>query len=245
LCSVHARERFRENDTYIYDVEVAGSDGSALERWEGLRLRVVNSTAPREGWVEALLGPYVERRIRELIPDAEVAVAVDREGVLDRRARSDRAIQRALGNSAVVRRRPDGKPEIAEGREVSAAHTGDLTIAVAAPGPVGCDAEPVVARSPSVWRELLGQDRFSLAELIAREAKEDGDRSATRVWAAIECLKKAGAAVNSPLVLESTTTDGWVLLAAGPLIVTTFVASVKAAEVLALAVSVRNNHASL
>jgi enediyne polyketide synthase len=118
-------------------------------------------------------------------------------------------------------------------------------MAVAGPEQVGCDAEPVAARSPSVWRELLGQDRFSLAELIAREAKEDGDRSATRVWAAIECLKKAGAAVNSPLVLESTTTDGWVLLAAGPLIVTTFVASVKAAEVLALAVSVRNNHASL
>jgi len=126
------------------------------------------------------------------------------------------------------------------------AHAGDLTMAVVGPGPIGCDVEPVAPRPATVWRDLLGPERFALAEVIARELGEDQNVTATRVWAASECLKKVGAMVSAPLVLASSFADGWVLLASGLFVIATFVAPVRGAEgKLALAVLIRSNHAGL
>ena len=52
----------------------------------------------------------------------------------------------------------------------SASHAGNLTFVVAANGPVGCDIEPIVERSATAWRDLLGSERFELAGLIAKRA---------------------------------------------------------------------------
>ena len=243
---VHACERSREDDLFTYDVEVTAADGQVLERWEGLRLKVIAGAAAQGPWVEPLLGPYVERRLGEFVPSSRVAVVVERSTSTERRVRSDDAIQRALGKAVSVRRRPDGKPEVETDDDVSAAHADDLTLAVAGPGPIGCDVESVSARSSSVWLDLLGEDRFALTEVIVRERGEDQDTAATRVWAAGECLKKAGTMVSAPLVLASSTEDGWVLLAAGASVIATFVASTRGArEPLVLAVLVRNDHAYL
>jgi enediyne polyketide synthase len=100
-------------------------------------------------------------------------------------------------------------------------------MAVAGAGPLACDAEPVASRTAEVWQGLLGVDRYPLAELIAGQTAEDLDTAATRVWAAAECLKKAGAALDQPLVFRSATPDHWVLLAAGSLSVATWVGSVQ------------------
>jgi len=102
-----------------------------------------------------------------------------------------------------------------EGRKVSASHAGRFTLAVAGQRTVGCDIEPVAARPPSAWRDLLGEDRYQVARLISREASEDFDAAATRVWAAGECLKKAGGMVGAPLVLGASKPDGWVELSSG------------------------------
>jgi enediyne polyketide synthase len=242
---VRARERSREGDTFVYDVDVADAGGCVHERWQGLQLRLVSGTALGGPWPAPLLGPYLERRLQELLPGAAVTVAVERDPDADRRARSDLAIQRALGEAVPIRRRPDGKPEVADGRAVSAAHAADLTLAVAGPGPIGCDVEPVVARPAGVWQDLLGAERFGLADVMAREAGEALDVAATRVWAASECLRKAGAAMNAPLVLAAAHADGWVWLSAGALIVVTFVAEVLAVRNrLVLAVLVRRGDAS-
>jgi enediyne polyketide synthase len=243
---VHARERAREKDTFTYDVEVLRADGYVQERWEGLQLRIVSNTTPQAVWVEPLLGPYIERRVPELIPGATVAVTVERDAGAERRARSDWAMQRALGETVPVWRRPDGKPEVTDSRAVSAAHVGDLTLAVAGSRPVGCDVESVNARPTAVWQDLLGQERFTLAAVISQETSEDQDTAATRVWAASECLKKAGAVGNAPLMLTSATADGWVQLAAGPLVTATYTTSVRGGDNrLVLAVLVRNGDARL
>ena len=100
--------------------------------------------------------------------------------------------------------------------------------------------EPVVARSETVWQDLLGVERFKLVEVVAQTANEDRDSSATRVWAASECLKKAGAALDVPLTLASANGDGWVLFSAGSFITATYVAEVQAhSQPLVLAVSAR------
>lgn len=90
-------------------------------------------------------------------------------------------------------------------------------MAVAGRSPVGCDLEVVVNRSLELWRDMLGVERFKLAEVISRETRETLDSAATRVWTSIECLKKAGAGIAAPLVFAGAVTNGWVLLTSGAL----------------------------
>ncbi|HEX8692703.1 MAG TPA: SDR family NAD(P)-dependent oxidoreductase [Longimicrobium sp.] len=225
--TVAAREVAREGSELVYDLEVTDAAGRLAERWEGLRLRIVAPLAPGDGWPPALLGPYAERCIAELVPGLVVSVAVDR-GDGERRARSDGAVRRALGAAADVRRRPDGRPEVdASDTAVSAAHAGALTLAVAGAGPLGCDLEPVAPRPALAWRDLLGPARADLAALVAGEAREDADTASTRVWAAAESLKKAGAPPDAPLVLDSIAEDGWMLLRSGALAVATWAGPVR------------------
>lgn len=225
-----AQERWHEGDTYVYDVEVHCLDGTLRERWEGLRLQAVSGAAFRAPWVDLLLGPYIERRLRELLPGAALTVALEPGDSSERRARGDRAIQRALGKDVPIWRRADGKPEVNGEQEVSLTHTQRLSLAVAGQGAVGCDLEPVQERSAAVWLDLLGYERLELAQVIAREAGESLSVAATRVWAAAECLKKAGAMVDAPLTLARGMADGWVLLVSGALTVATCVALMRDAE---------------
>jgi enediyne polyketide synthase len=242
---VHARERLREGKTFIYDMEVTGADGAVLERWEGLRLHIAESMTPQEAWPAPLLGPYLERRIRELSAATPVEVVVEQGNAAERHAQTNAAVQSLLGPKKVVHRRPDGKPEV-DGHAVSAAHAGNLTLAVSGASPIGCDIEAVVQRPAPVWQELLGPERFALAGILAREACEEEAVAATRVWAAEECLKKAGSMVATPLVLNAVTADGWVLLQAGRLVIATFAAPVKGVpDRLVLAVLVRSEDASV
>jgi enediyne polyketide synthase len=252
---VHARERMAEAtaDTLVFDVAVLNEAGCILEQWQGLRLKRVGGPAQAEPWSAPVLGPYAERRLRELLPCSKATVVVAREVTGNRRQRSDLAMQRAIGNVVPIQRRPDGKPgpegALQPGWAVSAAHAGELTLAVAAPkaaGPAGCDLEPVTPRSLDAWRDLLGADRMQLVEVVTVSAGEKLDAAATRVWAALEALKKAGAALTTPLMLEDATADGWVVFAAGPLRVATYVAVVQGmAEPLALAILVRCDHATV
>jgi enediyne polyketide synthase len=211
---VRAEEKEHFTNGFVYDVELTDTEGRVRERWERLHLRAINGADFKGPWPEGLLTPYIERCLLALVPSADVSIAFERGG--DRRERSTRAIERALGNGCVIRR-ADGKPEACDGRNVSASHCGDLTMAVAGHAPVGCDLEVVTTRPPETWRDLLGVEGFKLAELICRETQETLHVAATRVWTSVECLKKAGAGMNAPLVFVSATPNGWILLASGEL----------------------------
>ena len=142
-------------------------------------------------------------------------MAFGRNGHPDRRVRSDRALAQALGRDAAIVRRPDGKPETTAGVEISVSHSGELVLAVAGPGPVGCDIEAVEPRAPEVWHDLLGSERRSLLELVCRESGDDLDAAATRLWTVIESLKKSGQTPGAPIVFSAVTPDGWVLFHCG------------------------------
>src|SRR4030095_2524286 len=158
---VSAQERERFSDGFVYDVELTDVEGHLLERWERLHFRVVSGTDFKGPWPEGLLTPYVERRLLELMPGVEVSVAFERNGGSDRRDRSTRTMESALGTCEIVRR-TNGKPEACDGRFVSASHSGNLTMAVAGRAPVGCDLELVMTRPPEIWCDLLGVERFKL-----------------------------------------------------------------------------------
>jgi len=229
-CVVHALERAFDGQTFTYDVEVKDADGRLWERWTGLRLRMIDGAAFRGPWAAPLVGPYVERRVRGLIPGSAVSVVVELDATAgERRPRSERALRRLLGGSVRVARRPDGRPElltddgpeVSSRQHVSVSHCRDLTLAVAGGRRLACDVEEVGARDASVWRDLLGPEAFALASTVARLAGESLDAAATRVWTAKECLKKAGASDAAPLTLGSIEGDGWVTLESPPYLAVT------------------------
>jgi enediyne polyketide synthase len=236
---VRAREREQDGDEFVYDLELLSPEGVTLERWEGLRLRRIAAPEASGPWPASLLGPYVERRVKELVPGARVTVAIEAAAAEERSVRGRQALERLSGGPVAVAHRPDGKPEADGFGAVSLSHAGHLTMAVAGEGTVGCDLEPVAERGGEVWRDLLGAERLALAELIARETGESEGAAATRVWAAGEALKKAGAAPQSPLLLVSASPDGWVVLSSARLTVATLVSGARGMEApLALAVLV-------
>ena len=223
---VHARERSCDGDLFVYDVAVTDANGRLFERWDGLQLKAVSQRAVDGPWSEALLGPYIGRRVEELIPGADISVALLRDDQAERRERSNGAIQMALGKDVQVFRRPDGKPEVNGDRFISASHSRELALGVGGRKPLSCDIEHVVTRSDSEWTALLGPDRFELARFVAGRAHEDTSASATRVWTVDECLKKVGAATSTPLTFVSANKEGWVVLSAGCRAVASYAAQI-------------------
>ncbi len=215
--SVHAHEREHFANDFIYDVELSDAEGRVRERWDRLHLRAINGADFKGPWPEGLLRPYLERRLEELIPGAGASIAFERDSASERRDRSTRAMETALGNGNGITRRTNGKPEAGDGRDVSASHCGDLTMAIAGHFPVACDLELVAPRPAETWRDMLGTERFRLTEIITQQTQETLDATATRVWTATECLKKAGAGMSAPLVFAGAAPNGWILLASGEL----------------------------
>lgn len=243
---VHAVERqtAATADTLIFDVTVVDAAGNAVEEWQGLKLKRMDGTAYAGPWSPPVLAPYLERRMQELLPQAP-SVALVREPAAktaDRRRRSTEAMQRAIGKPLTIHRRADGKPSTRGKWHVSAAHACDLTLAVAAPketSAVGCDLEIVQTRSRTTWQDLLGKERLALANLVAGESGDAFDVAATRVWGAVEALKKAGVALETPLMLDATTPDRWVIFASSAQRVATYVAQAQGvAESVVAAVTV-------
>jgi hypothetical protein len=65
------------------------------------------------------------------------------------------------------------------------------------------------------------------------------------MWTVLECLKKAGAPVESPIVLESAAEDGWVVLRSGDLAVVSCLLAMQGHEAeMAVAFAVSDSHAS-
>lgn len=141
-------------------------------------------------------------------------------------------MQQAAGHAAVIRRRGDGKPEVVgEPRlAVSAAHSGDSTLAVAGSAPLGCDLElglPVrfrhgescSARSVSTWPSSW-----------RRRSARSWVPAATPFWTAGEALKKASVAPGAPQLFALVLARGWVELRSGSLRVFSVVLSTRRRE---------------
>jgi enediyne polyketide synthase len=224
-----ARERFQDGDSYCYDVEVRSPSGTLVERWEGLSLRAVRKNNGSGPWVPSLIGPHVERALEQVIGGSRAVVVEpdpvgDTAGTVDRRAQTRMAISRAHNKPVDVRYRPDGKPEV-DGAAVSASHAAELTLAVVGSGRLGCDIETVTERSDADWAGLLGADQVGVRDLLMTEAGESAAVAGTRVWGALECLRKTGAP-SQALTVDRVGPDGWVVLSAGDAAIATWVTTV-------------------
>ncbi|MFF2750012.1 SDR family NAD(P)-dependent oxidoreductase [Kitasatospora sp. NPDC058048] len=235
-----ARERSQDGDSYVYDLDVRTPAGKVVERWEGLTLVAVRKRDGAGPWVPAMLGSYLERGLERVLGGSRAVVvepaakpaadstAESADG--DRRARTATALGRALGRPVDLRHRPDGKPELAggpglDGITVSASHGPGLTLAVAGPGRLACDVETVLERSAEDWDALLGAGQLALRDLLVAEAGCSPAVAGTRVWSALECLRKSGATTQA-LTLDRVHPGGWVVLSAGDAAVATWVTTV-------------------
>jgi enediyne polyketide synthase len=233
--ALYATERSHEGDTYVYDLDIRDPEGRVVEYWRGLRLQAVRKVDGAGPWVPALLGPFLERRSEAMVSTAlRCVVWPDGEepatGRAARRRQTNEAVNWAVGRNAVVRYRPDGRPEISgnadgdgESRiEISSAHGGGVTFVLAHDRPVACDVEVAATRSEQEWADLLGADGFALARLLSTERGEDLSLAGTRVWGAIECLRKSGRARVDPITAAEPRSDRWVRLRAGSARIATF-----------------------
>ncbi|WP_367138233.1 SDR family NAD(P)-dependent oxidoreductase [Saccharothrix sp. HUAS TT1] len=222
-----ARERFQDGDSYTYDLDVRDPDGRLVERWEGLVLRAVRKKDGAGPWTPTMLGSYLERSLERVLGGSRaVVVEPDPTDVTpERRAQTALALSRALDRPVDVRYRPDGKPEV-DGVEVSASHGAGVTFAVAAgSGTIGVDVESAVARSEDDWTGLLGDDLIAVRDLLTTEVGETAAIAGTRVWSALECLRKTGS-TSQALTVDRVHPDGWAVLSTGDAKVATWVTTV-------------------
>lgn len=208
---VYAQERSKVGNVFIYDLQVMDSHGSLFESWKGLHLQTVQGKDFTDVWSEPLLAVYLERKIGELLNLDDVSIALLNEPNLERRASSQKAFKQIVSDETEIIYRSDGKPETNNGIQVSASHCENLTLAVACKNQIACDIETVSEKDAEIWKDLLGEDGFQLAEKVSKSINEAFDISATRIWSAKECVQKINSKINTLSPLSFVIKDDWIL----------------------------------
>jgi enediyne polyketide synthase len=94
--------------------------------------------------------------------------------------------------------------------EVSLSHDDRLCLCAAGIGAQGCDIACVDSRDRDDWLALLGNSRKSLLEQLTTQCSDTLDFAGTRIWAAIEALRKATELTNFKLILDRQDQDSLV-----------------------------------
>jgi|GEM_PF-1888185 len=190
---VHAIERYYENDIYVYDVRLFNAQGVEIEKWEGLTLKVFEELDMCDMPI-AVLNTYFKRKLQSLLQSDDFAIYLtdtDNEpsgGIHDYRG--------------------DGKPTLVSGRHISFSHTNGLTLSFESNQVVSCDIEAVVPRKTNVWEGMLGKS-LPMALLLVKTSEMDMDESSTVTWSVMECLKKAGVPIETPVTFVSQEGFNW------------------------------------
>ncbi len=222
-CYIHAKEVSHQGASLIYDMEIITAAGEVLEAWTGLKLQIVETITPAS-WSPGILGPYLERKMIEFVPSALMKIAFDQSRV-ETPLRTKRVAAHTNGFHSDVYHRPYGRPEVQGSYCASFSYSEDLTMLATGDQLVACDLEPAASVNRP-WQDLLGPQHHALAKLVSVQAVEEFDIAATRIWSAMECLKKAEAGSSAPLSMLPIPEKGWVLLRSGTNLIATFAATV-------------------
>jgi enediyne polyketide synthase len=230
---VEAEEKQRGGGRYLYDLELREAGGCVLERWTGLALQEIRGAPDRVTWPAGLVAPYLESLSRLCFDPPERPELLGLRAALvagDDRAASRRAVALAAPGGETLRHRPDGRPLLAFGEAagahseagVSLSHAAGHTLAVVARKPVACDIECIAPRAPELWRDMLGAERYRTAQRLADQLQEEFATAATRLWGAIECIRKGGLQRETPLLDASIPGERFVRLSAGEHMILSF-----------------------
>lgn len=99
-----------------------------------------------------------------------------------------------------------GKPYLDDARykdiDISLTHDDEYCLCVAGSAPQGCDIEIVSTRSKQDWIALLSDSRTTLLDKLI-SATDSIDLAGTRIWTAIEAVKKASGCIKIDLKISS------------------------------------------
>ncbi|WP_283134068.1 type I polyketide synthase [Rhizohabitans arisaemae] len=112
--------------------------------------------------------------------------------------------------------------EVPADRGGSRSRLGGLVLSARARGGVGCDWEPI---RDGAEHALGPAFRRLLDELLLRCA-EPRERTATRIWTAVECLSKIGRPPTEPITVNGVYENGWIALRCGSASIVSTVAEV-------------------
>ncbi len=143
LQDIDAVEKNTVGSTYTFDLLVNDADGRLAQRWTDVTFQAVDQTNIKEvlAAAPALACPYLERVIREAVGDDSVEISIVCQSNASRETRRD-AVIAGFGMNGRIDRRADGRPIRTDGEgSISIANGGDVTLAIAATNPVGCDIE--------------------------------------------------------------------------------------------------------
>ena len=237
--TIRAREVARDDRGVTVDVTIADATGQVWQAWDGLRLNTVAGAHYHGPWNPTFLGNFIVHGVEGLMvrntPEANggdgaggrrgrhgLRVTVENGALRQDPQGREQAIVRLAGDVR-PQRRPDGYPELDDGRFLSLSYDHALTCLAVAETRVGCDIETVEGRDGARWSDLLGKERFALAELLARELGHSLSEAATMVWCCQEAVRKTDTGVSPALHWSTHQADGWILLQAGALAVATTV----------------------
>jgi enediyne polyketide synthase len=198
-----AVERSHAGTDYSYDVIVRDPAGQPVVSWNGLHLHDIGPIAMPAGWPPLLLAPFLQRGAAPLLEVTGLR--------LDVRPGGGRAARRTTGPGWTA---GAAGAAGAAGISLSRSHLDSVVLEASAADPVTCDWEPVVHpdRLPDLRRVVPWADQ---ADLLRRLTDETDESVLTRMWAARECLWKAGRTAPGPLVVQGAYEQGWVLFRAG------------------------------
>ena len=218
VAHVHSKERSCDGDNLVYDLRIENPDGEICEQWEGLHLRAVSAIETHTPWPLALLAPYLERSIRQILERADIKVGLGRGSTNMRTQTNHNLLREMHGPDAELIHRPDGKPEVTGvpgPLSVSISHSCEFTLLLSASSAIGCDLEKIVHRDTADWEQLLGAEHYTLAQQLASASGVAIHQAATQIWALKESLRKAGGCFTQPVSFISCSAGNWASFSAG------------------------------
>ncbi|MBO3462727.1 SDR family NAD(P)-dependent oxidoreductase [Aetokthonos hydrillicola Thurmond2011] len=228
----------REGREYFCEVIATDDQGHVVEHLTGYRLRILeehpeNPTAVELAFPEA----RDERNLQNILQSNCKALGLNLPTVSlglesnlqpktleQRRQRQRPIITRALQTQLglppsedivfEIETLPSGKPlfsgAITQGLNLSLSHDDRYCLCVVGSTPQGCDIEPVANRTADDWMAILGTLRSSVVDRLVKSG-ESRDRAATRVWSALESIRKAFNGVNPEFSVEKQQGDAVLL----------------------------------
>jgi enediyne polyketide synthase len=216
LVDVESTELSRGDRDLAFDLTVRDEMGELVETWTGLRLRAVGDVPLSHPLPPDVLAAYVERSLGLRWGHERICrVAIKNTSTVRRNSRGELAVSLATGGAERLSHRPDGAPALDSGLAVSLSHHEDLTLVVLSDAQVGADLEAVEHRPEATWQGMLGPGAFSTARLLAASSGQELDVCATRVWSAIECLRKIGVDGDMTLLIDTDGDATWTSFMSG------------------------------
>lgn len=222
---LHARERSRVNDTYVYDLDVYEPGGRLLEQWRGLRLQAVRKLDGTGPWLPVLLGPYLERNVEPVLgPGIRMAVSPARTRVGAALLQHDRGALALSGPSW----RPGGTGDsqydavLVDGPMIISSDAAGIAFTVTGDRPVSGAIEMAEPRPEKDLAALVGSDGLALARRLAAARGESLPVAVARVYGAMESVRRSGQVPGTVTEATGTWPDQWVVLRSGGMTIASF-----------------------